>query len=289
MNLNEVLTDAQNRHVAVGHFNISNLEGLWGIFNGAKSLNLPVVIGVSEGERDFVGVRQTLDLVKSIREEYNYPIFLNADHTYTFDRVKEVVDLGYDSVIVDGANLPIEENINLTKQCVDYVKSTRPEMLIEAEIGYIGKSSGLLSEIPAGATVSTENMPTGEEAKRFVDSTGIGLLSPAVGNIHGMLLNAPNPELNIDRIREIKAAVPETKLVLHGGSGISDQNFKDAIQAGICMIHINTEIRLAFRDAVKKYLDEHPNEVAPYKIMGGSIAAVQEVVTARLKLFNNIQ
>jgi fructose-bisphosphate aldolase class II len=288
MKLIEILKDTEVRHVAVGHFNISNLEGLWGIFRGAKALNLPVVIGVSEGERDFVGVKQTLALVKSIRDEYNYPIFLNADHTYSFERVKEVVDAGYDSVIVDGANLPLEENIRLTKQCVDYIKATRPEMLVEAEIGYIGKSSALLTEIPEGAITDPKNMPTGEECKHFVEATGIDLLSPAVGNLHGMMVNGPEPRLNIEKVKEIKAALPNTGLVLHGGSGTDNQDFIDSIRAGFCMVHINTEIRLAFRDAVKNYLQGHPDEVAPYKIMGDSVAAIQKVVEARLKLFNNL-
>ncbi|MEK7081569.1 MAG: class II fructose-bisphosphate aldolase [Patescibacteria group bacterium] len=283
--LMEIVKEAESKKTAIGHFNISNIEGLWGIFNAARALNLPIIIGLSEGERDFIGVKQAVSLVKSLRQEFNYPIFINADHTYSFERVKEAVDAGYDAVIFDGAKLPIEENIKITKECVLYAKSKNPNILVEGEMGYIGTSSKLLEKIPEG--VSLEHLTTPEEAARFVKETGVDFFSPSVGNIHGMLKNAPNPKLNIERIREIRqaAGVP---LVLHGGSGISDDNFKEAIKAGVSTIHINTEIRVAYRDAVKNFLDKNPDEIAPYKIMKGTVGAIQKVVSERLKLFNNI-
>ena len=285
--LREVIRDAESNHVAVGHFNISNIEGLWAIFHAARNLNLPVIIGLSEGERDFVGVKQAVALVKSIREEFDYPIFINADHTYSFERVKEAVDTGFDAVIFDGAKLPIDENIKTTKQCVEYARSKNPDILVEAELGYIGTSSKILDEIPEGAGVSEETLTSAEDAARFVAETGVDLFSPSVGNIHGMLRNMPNPRLNINRVHAIKeaAGVP---LVLHGGSGIADQDFTDAIKAGISIVHINTEIRVAYRDAVKKVLADHPDEVAPYKIMKGAVSAMEKVISERLKLFNHL-
>ena len=114
--LRECITEAGQKKVAIGHFNISNLEGVWAVFRSAQSLDVPVIIGVSEGERDFVGVPQISALVKSLREEFDYPIFLNADHTYSFDRVKEAIDAGFDSVIFDGAKLSLEENILIISQ-----------------------------------------------------------------------------------------------------------------------------------------------------------------------------
>lgn len=286
----EFVKEAEGKKVAIGHFNISNIEGLWGIFKAARALDLPIIIGLSEGERDFVGVKQAVALVKSLREEFNYPIFINADHTYSFERVKEAIDAGFDAVIFDGAKLPIEENIKITKECVEYALrqaqgDKNKRVLVEGEMGYIGTSSKLLEKIPEG--VSLEHLTTPEEAARFVRETGVDFFSPSVGNIHGMLKNAPNPKLNIERIKEIRqaAGVP---LVLHGGSGISDDNFKEAIKAGISTIHINTEIRVAYRDAVKNFLDKNPEEIAPYKIMKGAMEAVQKVVSERLKLFNNI-
>ena len=285
--LREVIRDAESNHVAVGHFNISNIEGLWAIFHAARNLNLPVIIGLSEGERDFVGVKQAVALVKSIREEFDYPIFINADHTYSFERVKEAVDTGFDAVIFDGAKLPIDENIKITKQCVEYTRSKNPDILVEAELGYIGTSSKILDEIPEGAGVSEETLTSAEDAARFVAETGVDLFSPSVGNIHGMLRDMPNPRLNINRVHAIKE-VARVPLVLHGGSGIADQDFTDAIKAGISIVHINTEIRVAYRDAVKKVLADHPDEVAPYKIMKGAVSAMEKVISERLKLFNHL-
>lgn len=279
------MLEARNNGVAVGHFNISNIEGLRGIFNAAKELDLPVIIGVSEGERKFIGTRQAAVLVKSLREEYGYPIFINADHCYSFDSVKETVDAVYDAVIFDGARLPIEENIKITKQCVEYARSVNLDIVVEGELGYIGASSKLLDEIPEG--ISLDNLTTAEEAKNFTAETCVDLFSPSVGNIHGMLKRAHNPNLNINRIKEIKKVV-NVPLVLHGGSGISDEDFTGAIKAGISIVHINTEIRLAYKNAVKLSLRENPDEIAPYKFMRPSVEAVQKVVEKRLKLFNNI-
>ena len=196
--LKEYIFEAKEKKVAIGHFNISNLETLHGIFNAAKALNLPVIIGVSEGERDFIGVKQAVAVVKSFREEFDYPIFINADHTYSFERVKEAVDAGFDSVIFDGAKLPLEENIQITKQCVDYAKNKNPNVLVEAELGYIGQSSKILDGVPEGVELTSV-----ADATRYVKETGIDLFAPAVGNIHGMLRDVPDPRLNIERISEI--------------------------------------------------------------------------------------
>ena len=187
--LKETIKEAEKNGIAVGHFNISNIEGLHAVFNVAKKLNLPVIIGVSEGERDFIGVKQVVVLVKSLREENDYPIFLNADHTYSFEKVKEAVDAGFDSVIFDGAKLSMEENIRITKQCVEYAQKINPEILVEAELGFIGSSSKILDKIPEEVNLDKDSLTKPEEAKKFVKQTRINLFAPAVGNIHGMLGN----------------------------------------------------------------------------------------------------
>ena len=283
--LKEIINNAEKNNIAVGHFNISNIEGLHAIFNVAKKLNLPVIIGVSEGERDFIGVKQVVALVKSLREEYDYPIFLNADHTYSFERVKEVVDAGFDSVIFDGAKLSTEENIKITKQCVEYARNINPNILVEGELGFIGSSSKILDEIPEDINLDENSLTKPEEAKEFVEQTGIDLFAPAVGNIHGMLRHGKDPSLNSELIKEIRkeAGVP---LVLHGGSGTSDEDFKKAIKAGISIIHINTELRLAYKKAIQLSLQENPDEIAPYKIMKGVVLAIEKIAEERLRLFN---
>jgi len=284
--LREIIDAARRDHIAVGHFNISNLEALWGIFKAAQSISVPVIIGVSEGERDFIGVNQVSALVRSLRDEFNFPIFLNADHSYSFETVKAAVDAGFDAVIFDGAELPLAKNIDLTHQCVDYARSANPKILIEAELGYIGKSSKLLDEIPEGAGADPLLLTKPEEAATFVEKTGVDLFSPAVGNIHGMLKNIKNPHLNIELVSQISQATG-LPLVLHGGSGISDDDFVAAINAGMAIVHINTEIRLAYKQALTKALQDS-DEIAPYKYAQPAVEAVQEVVTARLKLFNKI-
>jgi len=283
--LKNIIEQAQKDHVAVGHFNISNLEGLWAIFRSAKELSLPVVIGVSEGERDFIGIKQVRSLVTSLSEEFSYPIYLNADHTYSFERVKEAVDAGFDSVIFDGSRLALEENIKITKLCVDYTRSKNPDILIEGELGYIGTSSKLLDEIPPDVSLGEKSLTDVSEADYFVKETGVDLFSPAVGNIHGMLKNSPNPHLNINLIKSISQTVG-IPLVLHGGSGIPDEDFRAAIGAGISLIHINTELRVAYRNSLRLFLQENPEEIAPYKILKEPILEMKKIVDRRLRLFN---
>ena len=284
--LREVIADAEAGKTAVGHFNISDSSQLWGIFNAARSLDLPVVIGASEGERDFVGVRQMVAMVTSIREEFDYPIYTNADHTYSFERVKEAIDAGFDAVIYDGNKVTHEENLEITKQCVEYARAQDRDVLVEAELGNIGMSSKLLDGIPEGAEITDDMMTLPEELAEFVAYTGVDLIAPAVGNLHGMMKHGNNPKLNIERIAELREAggVP---MVLHGGSGITDEDFKEAIQAGIGMVHINTEIRKAYRDGIAAYLTENPDEVAPYRYIKAGRDALEGVVEGRMRLFSN--
>jgi fructose-bisphosphate aldolase, class II len=285
--LREYIQDAEGKGIAVGHFNFANLEGLHAIVEAAQELDVPIVLGTSEGERDFVGVEEAVALVKTLREETGHPIFLNADHSYSLERVKEAIDAGYDSVIFDGVKMPLEENIEITKQAVEYARSVNPDILVEAELGYIGKSSSVLDEVPEGVGSSDEFLTTPEEAKRFVDETGVDLLAPAVGNMHGMLKSGAHPKLNIERIKEIREAcgVP---LVLHGGSGSSEEDFTDAISAGISLVHINTEIRVAFKEGIEEYMEEKPDDVAPYRYLNAGKEAMKEAVLKRLRLFSGM-
>ena len=279
--------EAREKKIAIGHFNISNTEGLWGVFRAAQTLNVPIIVGVSEGERDFIGVKQVAALVKSLREEFDYPIYLNADHTYSFDRVKEAIDSGFDSVIFDGAKLSFEENVKIAKQCVEYVKNSGRDVLVEGELGFIGTSSKVLDEIPEGVLLDESSLTDPAKAKEFVELTGVDMLAPAVGNFHGMLRGGVDPKLNIERVKEISGST-NIPLVLHGGSGNSEDDFKQAIANGVSIVHINTEIRVAYKQGVMKGLAENPDEVAPYKFLKPSVKAVQDVVEKKLKLFNNL-
>lgn len=297
INLREVINEAKQKEVAIGHFNISDLTALKAITRAARELsarggsafggNVPVIIGTSEGEAEFIGFRQAAALVKSIREESGQPVFLNGDHLRSLESVKKAVEAGYDSIIFDAAREPFEENIKKTKEVVNYVKSINPNILVEGELGYIGTSSKVLDSLPEGAAITEEQLTKPEEAKQFIEETGVDLLAPAVGNIHGMLKDAKNPNLNIPRIKAIKDSV-NVPLVLHGGSGISDDDFREAVRAGISVIHINTEIRVAWREGMESAFSKDPNEVAPYKLLLASEEKIYKIVLERLKLFSGL-
>ncbi len=278
--LRECIKEAGEKGVAVGHFNISNLEALHGIYNAAKKLNVPVIIGLSEGEERFVGIEEGVALVKALREKDDYPIFLNADHHSSFESVNKCIDAGFDSVIIDGAKLSFEENVAVTKQCVDYARSVGRDVIVEAELGYIGSGSDMKDKIPEGAGVLT----TVEDAKKFVELTGVDMFAPSVGSIHG-LIKTGKPHINAELVAEIKKAVG-IPLVLHGGSGLRDEDFVNAIKAGISVVHINSEIRLAYRDAVERAIDANKMEINPGKLLAPAVEAIEQIVEARLKLFN---
>ena len=158
--LRECIREAGEKGVAIGHFNISNLEGLHAVYNAAKKLNAPVIIGLSEGEEAFVGRVEAVALIRAIRERDNFPIFLNADHHASFESVKKSIDAGFDTAIIDCAKLSFEENVKISKQCVEYArqltKESNRDILIEAELGYIGSGSDIKESIPEGAGVLTK-------------------------------------------------------------------------------------------------------------------------------------
>lgn len=282
----ELINEYKKGGKAIAHFNISNLDQARAIVEVAQELNQPVIIGASEGERDYMGIDMVRTIVSELNQEYDVPVFLNADHTYTLEKVTEVVEAGYDSVIVDGAKLPYEENVALVKSCVDYVRSyevkTGKRVLVEAELGYIGQSSSLNTALPEGVTEA--NLTTPEQAKDFILRTGIDMFAPAIGNVHGMLIDATEPALHIDRLKEITAVV-DVPLVLHGASGNTDEDLKGSIDNGVAIIHINTEIRKAFRDGEMHYLEEHPNEVAPYKFGHEGQEEMKKIVRAKMMLY----
>lgn len=284
--LRQALQEADRAHVAIGHFNFSDAVTLRAITEAARELNLPVLVGVSEGEREFVGVPQAAALVKSIRDEYQHPVFLNADHTHSLGKAEEAARAGFDEIIFDASSLPFDQNVAETRQAIEAIKSIDPSIVVEAEVGYIGTSSALLDKVPAGMSPLT----TPEEAKQFMDATRADVLAPAVGNMHGLLKSMVSGEvqkrLDIERIAEIKRATGAF-MTLHGGSGTNDDDFKRAIKAGMTIVHINTELRLAWRRRLEASLAHDPDEVAPYKILPGALKAVKEVVRVRLVLFNS--
>src|SRR5262249_29316178 len=240
--LRHALEQTHNNGVAIGHFNIADSVLLKAVFASAQELSVPVLVGVSEGEREFIGVRQIAALVRSLREEFDFPIFLNADHTRSLPKARAAAEAGFDAIVFDLSALPFEENVRQTKEAVEVLKTIKPSILVEGEIGDIGTGSEIHEEAPDLLT----GLTTPAEAKQYVESTGIDILAPAVGNMHGMLKSMVRGQtrkhLDIPRIAQIKSAA-RVPLTLHGGSGTDDDDLRKAISAGINIVHINTELR----------------------------------------------
>ena len=285
--LRDAFRKAQDERAAIGHFNIGDLVLLKAVFAAARELNVPVLVGASDGEREFIGTRQlTLTaLVQSLRDEYDFPIFLNADHTHSLDTALEAAHSGFDSIVFDRSALPFEQNVRQTRAAVEALKAINPDILVEGEIGDIGTGS----EIHREALDRTKSLTTPEEARQYVEATRVDILAPAVGNMHGMLTSMVEGEarkhLDIERIAQIKLAV-QLPLTLHGGSGTDDHDLRNAIAAGVNIVHINTELRVAWRRGLEEGLGKEPDEVVPYKILPFAVKAVEAVARSRLALFN---
>src|SRR3989338_2910088 len=282
--LREVVQEYKKAGRAVGHFNISDSNQLRAIALAAKEIGLPAIIGLSEGEREYFPISHARALV-SIYQADCIPLYLNADHTYGLDKAKQAIDDGVDSIVVDGAKLVVEQNILLVKQVVSYARSSKRDVVLEGELGYIGSSSKQLDELPEG--VGIENLTTAADAKEFVVSTGVDCFAPAVGNVHGMLKNAAEPRLHPERVKEI-AGMTGLPLVLHGASGNTEEDIKACIAAGVAIVHINTELRVMYRDRLYDTIRSNQGEVAPYKFLTPVVTKMKEYVAGKLKVFANI-
>jgi len=289
MNPIQILKKAQKGKYAVGQFNVSTDEQLRAIVEVAKDLKSSVIIGTSEGERKFIGTKQVVALVGVWQKAAGLPIILNADHCKTFESAKEVVDAGYSAVHFDGSALSFEENIKVTKQVVDYAKQKNPKLLIEGELGYLRGESVVHKKVE----VKSEDLTNPEQAKEFIEKTGVDSLAIVVGNIHGVETKSDletdmkNPHLYLDRLKEIQQVIPETFLVLHGGSGTPDEDIQKAIELGIVKININTELRIAYSEELEKTIKEHPEEVKPYKILAPAVEAMKGIVEEKIDLFGS--
>jgi len=280
--LREVLQDAEKRRVAVGHFDFSEMTVLKAVGEAARGLDTAVVVSVSESERKFVGIRQAVALVQAMRDE-GLHVFLNADHTHSIEKAEEAAQEGFDMVVFDASEKPIEENITMTQRAVEAMKSINGANLFEGEVGYIGSGSELHAKRPENS-----HMTEPADALSFVVETRVDFLSPSVGTTHGMIPSmvrgAEHKRLDIPRIAAIKDAV-QIPLTLHGGSGTDAEDFRKSIKAGITMIHINTELRVAWRAGLAEALKRNSDAVAPFKLLPDVVKDVKTVVRGRLELF----
>lgn len=279
--LNDILRRATREHWAVGHFNISNLEQLRAIAEAMKETKAYAMIGLSEGERKHIGLRQAAALARAFENEIGIPMFLNADHSKSVESAAAAADAGFNSIHIDASEHPYEENVRMTKAVVEHVRGISSAISVEGELGFVpGESKVERTTIAIDELLYTNP----DSVADFVERTGIDRLAVFVGNVHG--LHASEPKLDIARIRKIRAAVPErVVLVLHAGSGISDTDIQTAIAAGIANIHISTELRVAFTGALRKMIEEHAEETTPYKLMKGSMEAVRGIVEMKIVAF----
>jgi fructose-bisphosphate aldolase, class II len=280
--LREVLGEYKSRGKALAHFNFSDSTQLRAIALAAKETGIPVIAGLSEGEREFFPFSHAVPLVAAYQAE-GVPLYLNADHTYSTEKVQRAISAGVDSVVVDGAKLPYDQNKELLVACVKYARASGRDVLVEGELGFIGTSSAVMEALPEGAQVSEAQMTTPEELKKLVEETGIDAVAPAVGNVHGMVKSG-QPKLSPERVAALAAAVP-VPLVLHGGSGSPDEEFVAVIKAGISLIHINTELRVLYRDSLREALKG--DETTPYKFLTPPLESMKQYIAQKMRLFAN--
>ena len=287
--LQSILTRAAKEKWAVPHFNVSDFEQFRGVCEAAARLRAPIMVGTSEGERDFLGLPESVALVKAFRDQLHLPIFLNADHTKSVRAAKKAINAGYDSVHIDLSRENWSKNLAGTREVARYarekckIKNVKCKISVEGELGYIVTESSKVYKKKIVVDPSTFTKP--DEAKKFVRLTGIDRFAPAVGNLHGIAAN--RPRLDFDLIKKLRAAIPmRVALVLHGGSGIRPADFKRAIKCGINNIHISTELRIAYVKSEHASLHRQKNELAPYKIAAPVVEAVRKKAEYFIKLFS---
>lgn len=260
--LQELLARAQNEGWALPHFNFSSLSQLHGIIDALKETNSPAMVGTSEKERDFFGMKEAVEVVKGFREE-GIAVYLNADHCLSVESAIEAFEAGYDSVHIDLSRLSLEENTRGVGLVVSRVKKQRPEVQVEGELGYLQTSSSKVYK--EAIDIPEESYTKTSEAKEFVRATGVDRFAPAVGTIHGIAAN--DPLIRFQLVKELKAALGAVPLVLHGGSGVSAEDLQQAVLCGIANVHISTELRIAYAQSIKDAFARDPDALAPYEYL----------------------
>lgn len=276
---------SRQQKFAVGAFNIDNQETLIAVSRAAQKLNAPVLVEVSDGEVEALGLENIRDMVDNYKAEYGIEMYVNLDHSPTVENCKRAIDAGYEFIHIDisQANHDASEDeiIAMTKEVVDYAKFTGA--LVESEPHYFGGSSNVHEEsIDYEAIKKTFSTPEG--AKAFIDATGIDTFAAAVGNLHGKY---PVPkELDLELLTRIREAI-SCQISLHGGSGTPLHFFEEAAKIGVSKININSDMRYVFRTSLEKVLADNPKEFAVVKLMPQVYEAVQAVVEEKINAFGS--
>ena len=278
VNMVDMLNKAKDEKYAVGQFNINNLEWTKTILKVSEELNSPVILGVSEGAAKYMGGFNTVvGMVKGMIKDLkiNVDVAIHLDHGTTFESCKASIDAGFTSVMIDGSHHPIDENIRLTKEVVDYA---HPKGIsVEAEVGTVG---GTEDGITAGINYADK-----DECVRLVNETKVDCLAPALGSVHGIYQG--EPKLGFKEMLEIKEATNKP-LVLHGGTGIPDEQIKKAIERGTSKINVNTECQLAFARELRALLATNNEVYDARKILGPASVGIKIAVETKMKLFGSV-
>lgn len=278
VNSKEMLNEAKKGKYAIPQFNINNLEWTKYILQACQEIKSPVILGVSEGAIKYMGgVNVVSSLVKSLISDLNITIdvVLHLDHGSSFEVCKKCIDAGFTSVMIDASKYPLAENIKITKEVVNYAKLNN--VTVEAEIGRIGGSEDNIEATNYNATLN--------EVIKLVNETNIDSVAPALGSVHGLYKGLPN--LDFETMNNISNNI-NIPLVLHGGTGISDELIKKSIENGINKININTELQVAWANAVKKFIETNKGVYDPRKIIASGEEIIKNVVITKTKLFKNI-
>jgi len=281
-NLKYYFNKAQKEGFAIGQFNFSDFTQVKGIVAVAERLKSPIILGTSEGESKFFGLTEAVAIRNALRKKTGLPIFLNLDHGKSLEYVKKAVDAGYDMVHFDGSKLPLEENIKISKEAVKYANWRGT--LVEGEVGRIGTDSSKL--YTERFVIKEEDLTKPEEAKKYIEEADTDLLAVSIGNFHGIEVSGTDPNLRLEVLKNIKEISGNIGLVLHGGSGIPENDIKEAIKLGIVKININTELRLAFADNLRKVLT-NTDEIVPYKFLAQPQKSVERIVELKINLFES--
>jgi len=276
---------SRQQHFAVGAFNIDNQETLIAIARAAQKLNALVLVEVSQGEVDAIGIDNLRDLVDNYKKEYGIEMYINLDHSPTVEACKAAIDAGYEFIHIDisqaNHDASEEEIIEKTREVVEYAKFTGA--LVESEPHYFGGSSNVHTETIDYQEIK-KTFSTPESAKACVEATGVDTFAAAVGNLHGKY---PVPkELDLELLARIREAIP-CQISLHGGSGTPLHYFEDAAKIGVSKININSDMRYAFRTVMEEELKAHPDEFAVVKLMDKVKDAVQAVVEEKIQAFGS--
>ncbi len=282
VHINEIVPEAKKNKYAVGAFNTVNLETTLAIIRAAVAQRSPVIIQVSESTIRYAGIKPITHIVETIakNEAVNVPVALHLDHGKSFHSIAECINSGFSSIMIDASDLPFDENVFLTKSVVEYSHKRRAWVQ-----GEIGRLKGVEDQISVKEREAAMTDP--EEALEFEKQTDIDTLAVAVGQSHGIAkMRKGVPELNIKRLEKISKKV-ESPLVLHGASGILESQIKKAINLGVSIINIDTELRMAFAGSLREILVEKKEEVDPRKIMAPVISEVQKTVENKIKMFGS--